>query len=132
MTINLSARHLRAFIAVANVQNFTKAAQKLNLSQPSLSATIRQLEDMLGARLFERHTKLVRLTIIGESYLGVAQRLLSEMDSSAEVVRDLLEKRKGNLHIASLPSVAAGILARELSRFPRLVSKYWHIAAGRV
>ena len=117
MTINLSARHLRAFIAVANLRNFTKAAQKLNVSQPSLSATIRQFEDMLCARLFERHTKLVRLTVIGESYLGVAQRLLSEMDSSVEVVRDLLEKRRGHLHIASLPSVAAGVLARELSRF---------------
>ncbi len=124
MPINLSARHLRAFIAVADAQSFTKAAEVLHVTQPSLSATIRQFEDFLGARLFERHTKMVRLTGVGESYLGVAQRLLSEMESSVDVVRDLVEKRKGHLHIASLPSVAAGFLAKELSqyrnRFPNI------------
>ena len=117
MLINLSARHLRAFLAVAEARSFTKAAAALNQSQPSLSATIRQLEHMLGASLFERNTRQVRLTGIGESYCGVAQRLLTEMQASTDVVRDLLEKRTGHIHVAALPSVSAHYLARALRAF---------------
>lgn len=117
MAINLATRHLRAFLAVAEARSFTRAAETLNQSQPSLSATIRQLEDMLGAPLFERNTRHVQLTGIGESYRGVAQRLLSEMQASTDVVRDLLEKRTGNIHVAALPSVAAFYLAKALQVF---------------
>ena len=120
MSINLSTRHLRAFLAVAEVRSFTRASETLNQSQPSLSATIRQLEHMLGAALFERSTRHVQLTGIGESYRGVAQRLLSEMEASTDLVRELLEKRTGHIHVAALPSVAASYLATELRKFRTL------------
>ncbi|HIC81787.1 MAG TPA: LysR family transcriptional regulator [Kiloniellaceae bacterium] len=117
--MEVSSRHLRAFVTVAKAMNFTRAAETLGISQPALSATIQQLEDILAARLFDRAGRRMRLTEVGRLYLGIAQRLLYELDSSLGVVRDLVEKRIGKLHIAALPSAASEIVAPALAQFSR-------------
>ena len=115
--MEVSSRHLRAFVTVAEAMNFTRAAETLGISQPALSATIQQLEDILAARLFDRAGRRMRLTEVGRLYLGIAQRLLYELDSSLGVVRDLVEKRIGKLHVAALPSAASEIVAPALAQF---------------
>jgi DNA-binding transcriptional LysR family regulator len=76
----LELRHLRYFIAVAEELNFSRAADRLHMAQPPLSAAIRQLEQELGAELLLRTTREVRLTEAGSAFLDGARRTLAELD----------------------------------------------------
>ena len=79
MQINLSTRQLRAFITLVGEKNFTRAATASHLSQPAFSALIRQLEDSIGIRLFERTTRTVELTSEGAEFEPAARRVLDEL-----------------------------------------------------
>ena len=116
---DLSARQLRAFAALADQRNFTRAAQTCHLSQPAFSALIRTLEDTLGARLFDRDTRSVQLTPEGRLFEGSARRLLDDMQSAVGDLADHVERRKGRVSIAALPSLAAGWLPAILAEFMR-------------
>jgi DNA-binding transcriptional LysR family regulator len=76
----LELRHLRYFVAVAEELNFSRAADRLHMAQPPLSAAIRQLEQMLGTELLLRTTREVRLTEAGSTFLDGARRTLAELD----------------------------------------------------
>jgi len=76
-------RHIRHFIAVAEHGNFTRAADVLHVSQPTLSQQIRQLEDTLGALLFDRSGRRARLTDTGEAWLRYARLALRDLGSGA-------------------------------------------------
>jgi DNA-binding transcriptional LysR family regulator len=76
----LELRHLRYFVAVAEELNFSRAADRLHMAQPPLSAAIRQLEQELGTELLLRTTREVRLTEAGSTFLGGARRTLAELD----------------------------------------------------
>lgn len=115
--MDISTRHLRAFTTVADVLNFTRAAESLGVSQPALSATIRQLEGLMGAPLFDRAGRRVRLTKAGMLYLGNARRLLEDMERSTGAIRDFVEKRTGRIDLAALPSAAFELVAPALHRF---------------
>lgn len=79
-------RHLRYFLAVADAAHFTRAAQKLYVSQPTLSQQIKQLEDELGAPLFHRGAGGVQLTVAGERFRPYAERVLHEMDEAVSAL----------------------------------------------
>jgi LysR family carnitine catabolism transcriptional activator len=113
----LSARQLRAFVAVADLRSFTRGAVALHLSQPAFSALIRSLEDEVGARLFERATRNIHLTPEGELFAPSARRLLADMDRTFAEMGDHVERRKGRVHIAALPSLAAGWLPGVFAEF---------------
>ena len=115
--VELSSRQLRAFLALAEQRNFTRAAQRSNLSQPAFSALIRTLEDVLGARLFDRDTRSVQLTPEGRLFEAAAQRLLDDMTGAIADLADHVERRKGRVRIAALPSLAAGWLPAVLAEF---------------
>ncbi|BDP43863.1 hypothetical protein DAETH_38320 (plasmid) [Deinococcus aetherius] len=83
----MELRQLRLFLAVAEEGNFTRAAGRVNLSQPALTHRIHQLEDELGVRLFERTSRGARLTPSGESLLLDARRLLAEAEQSVRRAR---------------------------------------------
>lgn len=117
MQIDLSTRALRAFLALAEERNFTRAAAQCHLSQPAFSALIRTLEDNLGARLFDRTTRSVELTAEGRAFIDAARRLLHDTEEAVGDVRAHAARRRGRVAIAVLPSLAAGWLPPLLADF---------------
>jgi DNA-binding transcriptional LysR family regulator len=93
-------RHLRYFIAVAEELNFSRAAQRMHMAQPPLSAAIRQLERDLGVDLFVRTTREVRLTDAGHAFLAGARRTLADAERAAEDAKRAAAGETGQLRIA--------------------------------
>jgi DNA-binding transcriptional LysR family regulator len=93
-------RHLRYFIAVAEELNFSRAAERLHMAQPPLSAAIRQLERELAVDLFARTTREVRLTDAGRAFLEGARRTLADADRAAEDAKRAGAGELGRLRIA--------------------------------
>lgn len=114
---NVSVRDLRAFTALAELRNFTRAAKECNLSQPAFSALIRALEDSVGVRLFDRDTRKVELTAEGRLFLESATRLLQDFGLALTDLRDLATRRRGRVAVAVLPALAAGWLPDVLAEF---------------
>ncbi len=85
--MDIELRHLRAFVAVAEELNFTRAAKRLFIAQQALSTQIRQLEDRIGTKLLERNTRSVSLTTAGEVLLGQARLLLADADTVVAATR---------------------------------------------
>ncbi|MFT6352829.1 MAG: DNA-binding transcriptional LysR family regulator, partial [Neptuniibacter pectenicola] len=81
MSNNISIRHLRAFTEIAKSGSFTRAAENLHLTQSTLTATIKQLEEQVELKLFDRTTRRVMLTGEGENFFPVAEKLISDFDT---------------------------------------------------
>jgi DNA-binding transcriptional LysR family regulator len=93
-------RHLRYFVAVAEELHFNRAAQRMHMAQPPLSAAIRQLERDLGVDLFVRTTREVKLTDAGHAFLQGARRTLADAEQAAEDARRAAAGELGRLRIA--------------------------------
>ncbi len=85
----IELRHLRAFVAVAEDLSFSRAAQRLFITQPALSRQIRGLERLVGCDLFRRSTQRVELTLAGEALLARARTLLADLDDAISVTRSV-------------------------------------------
>src|SRR6185503_7249284 len=85
----LELRHVRSFVAVAEELNFSRAAERLYLSQPALSRQISALERLVGAQLLRRSTHRVELTLAGEALLDRARRLLRDVDDAVHAVQSV-------------------------------------------
>jgi DNA-binding transcriptional LysR family regulator len=92
----VSLTQLQSFVAVAEEGHVGRAARRLHLTQPPLSRHILALEDELGARLFERTHRGMRLLPAGEALLLHARRILAEVDEAVHTVRGLSRGRPGN------------------------------------
>lgn len=114
---DLDTRHLKALIAVSEHGSITAAAHKIGVTQPALSATIRQAEDRIGVTLIERGPRHATLTAAGELMLQDARRILGDLERASDAMRDLAAGRGGQLSLAALPSAAAEIVAPALARF---------------
>ncbi|CAB3738783.1 LysR family transcriptional regulator [Achromobacter piechaudii] len=113
----LDVKRLRYFVAVAEEQHFSRAAERLGISQPPLSEHVHALERELGVSLFNRTTRSVSLTEDGLNFLPHARRILSDIDQCGEVIRDA---RRRNMH-----TLRIGILhAHAYTFLPRLLAEW--------
>jgi len=115
--MNVSLRQLRAFIAVAEEQHFTRAADKLDLSQSSVSTLVHELENNLGLRLFDRHTRLLQITDAGAEILPAVKKAVADIDSVILNSSELRTLGRGRVSIAASSVQAALILPRLIEEF---------------
>jgi DNA-binding transcriptional LysR family regulator len=93
--MDVELRHLRAFVAVARLSSFTRAAQQLLITQPALTRTIQQLENAVQVTLLDRTSRHVELTPAGQEFLGPAERVLTSLDVALASVRPHVTLRLG-------------------------------------
>ena len=117
MSTLINIRHFRAYIAVCEHRHFTRAAEAINLTQPALSALVRQLEEELDVRLIDRRTRSVELTRIGEEFYEISRKLIGSYEDALAHMEDYSALAKGQVTLAVLPSIAASILPDILSDF---------------
>jgi LysR family transcriptional regulator, carnitine catabolism transcriptional activator len=115
--MNVTFAQLRAFIAVAELGHFTRAADRLGVAQSSVSAMIRNLEAALKLKLFDRHTRMLRLTGAGSDLLPVAKKMLLDMEALVDSSRELRALRRGRVSIASGSLQATLILPAIIREF---------------
>ncbi len=112
----MNLRDLQYVVAVAEAGHFGQAAERCNVSQPTLSAQIKKLEEFLGVSLFERNNKQVRLTAAGEQILPVARRVLEGAEHIKEVAQGARDPMAGPFRLGAFPTFAPYF-------FPMLVPK---------
>ncbi|NUU24507.1 MAG: LysR family transcriptional regulator [Streptomycetaceae bacterium] len=115
--MDVHLRDLRYFVATAEELNFTRAAERLFVSQPALSKQIRQLEEQLRVRLFDRDKRAVTLTGPGEALLPAAREMLRAWDEAQRAVGDAAAAEASVLTVGLSTSVGRGLLQRARSRF---------------
>lgn len=115
----MELHQLRYFCAIAETGNFSRAAQQTHVSQPSLSQQIRKLEDELGARLFDRLGRSVRLTELGRAFLPRARAVLRELESARSDVVERKASIGGPVCVGVIPTIAPYFLPPVLAAFSR-------------
>lgn len=115
----MELRQLRHFIAVAETLNFGRAAEAVHIAQPALSVSIQRLERELGTKLFERKTRMVRLTEAGKLALTHARRALASTGEMQRVAGEASSGHAGSLRIGFVGGATYRILPRVLALFRR-------------
>ncbi len=114
----MELRHLRYFVVAAQHEHFGRAARALSIVQPALSKQIAQLEEEVGAPLFERLPRRVRLTASGASFWQDARAILQQVVGAAERARDVRKGRIGTLRVGFVETVGYG------RTFPKIVQRF--------
>ena len=114
---SMEFRHLRYFIALAEELHFGRAAERLGLTQPPLSVAIQQLEASVGARLFDRDSKGVRLTPAGQAFRASAQGLLDRAEDACAQAREVQAGEVGRLRLGFVGSTLYNGLSAWLQSF---------------
>lgn len=115
----MQLQYLTYFVAVAETRHFTRAAERVKVSQPALSKQIATLERELGAPLFSRARGNITLTAAGEALLPLARRILADVDTATREVQELAQLRRGRVRLGATPSVCTGLLPTVLRDFHR-------------
>jgi LysR family transcriptional regulator, carnitine catabolism transcriptional activator len=115
--IDFTSRQLRAFLLVAQHHNFTRAAEALFITPSGLSLLIRELENQIGFRLFDRTTRHVVLTPQGRQLLAVARRSLEELDAAMSRIGQIVRQASDTLSVGAGQLVAANILPQAIKEF---------------
>lgn len=110
-------RHLHTFVAVAQQGTLGRAAETLNLSQPALSKTLNELEQLTGTRLFERGRLGAQLTLVGEQFLTHAVKVLDALNSASQALNRKEGLNNDIVRIGALPTAALGILPTVIGQF---------------
>ncbi|EPW0719940.1 LysR substrate-binding domain-containing protein, partial [Salmonella enterica subsp. enterica serovar Chester] len=110
-------RHLHTFVAVAQQGTLGRAAETLNLSQPALSKTLNELEQLTGTRLFERGRLGAQLTVPGEQFLTHAVKVLDALNTAGQALNRKEDASADVVRVGALPTAALGILPAAIGQF---------------
>jgi len=131
----MELRHLRYFLAVAEELNFTKASEKLHLSQPPLSRQIRELEDEIGAKLFDRSNKKVTLTEAGKYFKEKVTHQFQDLEAAVLKTRKISENINGEYRIAYISSTFSETISRLIKflmkKYPYLNIKLYEVTTAK-
>ena len=127
----MEIRTLRYFLAVAREENMTRAAEQLHVTQPTLSKTLKALEEELGKKLFTRHSFSIRLTDEGVLLRNRAEDLVSMADKITQEFVALDDITGGDIYLGMAESYQIRILARAIKEFRQLYPElHYHITSG--
>lgn len=120
----LKLRELRVFLTVIEHGSFRRAAEALHVTQPAITTTIAELEEVLGVRLFDRTPQGIQLTPHGANFLRRAEAVFGELRLAAEELQNVSEGVQGLLHVGTVPMPASGVVPAVLAdmreRFPKV------------
>ena len=123
MKQEIEFRHLRYFLAVSETLHFSKAAVQLGMAQPPLSQQIRNLERIVGYPLFQRTTRGVKLTKVGQYFRERARNAVTQMQDDVEMARRLGSGQEGILTVGFSGSVMLTTLPKAIERYRRVYPK---------
>jgi DNA-binding transcriptional LysR family regulator len=112
-------RQVAYFVALADTHHFTRAAEKMEVAQPTLSQQIRALEADLGTRLVIRMPGNVQLTAAGQELLPIARRILAEADNARRAISELADIKRGQVRFGATPSLFTGLLPKIIADYHR-------------
>lgn len=115
--MNISSRQLAVFLEISRLQSFARAAELVHLSPSGISMLVKELEQQVGARLFERTTRALKLTEAGRQLQPVAERIVQELRDLQAVVQGSEAIARQRLAIAATPTVSASLLPGVLGEF---------------
>lgn len=115
--MNINLRQLQAFVGAYRLGSLTRAAEQMFITQPAASVLIRQLEESIGVRLFDRTTRSLRPTAAAHESIARAERILREFDQLAGGFEDVARRRRGWLVLGATPAVAASLVPPALLEF---------------
>ncbi|MBX9776886.1 MAG: LysR family transcriptional regulator [Xanthobacteraceae bacterium] len=118
--INLPLRQVATFVCLADTQSFRRAAERLRLSQPAVSAHIRQLERQVGVALVHRTTRHVSLTNEGKAFAARARRALDELQIASQDLRELAAVHRGRVVVACIVPMMATVVPTVIKRVAKL------------
>lgn len=113
----MELRQLQYTLQIAEERNFSRAADKLHIAQPSLSQQLSKLEQELGVKLFQRNTSTVELTYAGESFIEHAQKIMDAVKELRQEMDDISQLRAGRVVIGSMPITGSHLLPYVLPAF---------------
>jgi DNA-binding transcriptional LysR family regulator len=113
-------KQLRAFALVCRFGVLTRAADEMFITQPAVSVLIRQMEEALGLRLFDRTSRSLRPTAAAHEILPTVERMLRDLESIQSSVKELAGRERGQLRFAATPSIAAAIVPKLLAEYRAL------------
>lgn len=109
-----SVRQLRAFVAVCHLGGASAAAERLAITQPAVTMLLRELEDRLGLKLFDRTGRHLKMTAAAHEALVHAEQVLADLDRLAWSMGELAQGRRGSLSVAATATVAQSIFPRAM------------------
>lgn len=115
--MNLSSRQLHAFLEISRLQSFARAAEQIHISPSGMSMLVKELEEQVGARLFDRTTRAVALTDAGRRLQPVAERIVSDLLALGAVIEGTEAAVRQRLEVAATPMISASLLPSVVLEF---------------
>ncbi len=131
----MELRHIKYFLTVAEELNFSRAAEKLFISQPPLSRQIKELEEELGARLFDRNNKKVELTEAGKYFVEEAKAIFSKLGEATQRVKKIAENVSGEFKLGYISSTYSSVITELVhyisEKYPFAVFKLYEVPSSK-